>query len=289
MNDKQLVLVMQRDEITSAELYKRLAVRIKDAEKARLMLQMADTERAHYAFWRGISQRDVHPDRFRISLLLTAMRLLGISFVAKLLERSEHGGIADLERLARVIPETGRLVVDSHEHEQILLGMVHEEFLDYMGAIVLGLNDALVELTGALAGLTLALQNGRLVAVTGLITGIAAALSMASSEYFSKRADASTRAVSSAFYTGLTYLLTVVLLVLPFIVLPSRGSWIFVSLGITIVITVLIILAFNFYISVAKSVTFRNRFLEMLFITLGVAALSFLFGLVVRSVFGVQA
>ena len=51
--------------------------------------------------------------------------------------------------------------------------MIDEEKLKYIGAVVLGMNDALVELTGTLAGLTLALQNEKLVGVAGLITGVA--------------------------------------------------------------------------------------------------------------------
>ena len=67
--------------------------------------------------------------------------------------------------------------------------MIREKQLDYVGSIVLGLNDALVELTGALAGLTLALQNTRLIAIAGLITAIAASFSMAASEYLSNKSD----------------------------------------------------------------------------------------------------
>jgi VIT1/CCC1 family predicted Fe2+/Mn2+ transporter len=57
--------------------------------------------------------------------------------------------------------------------------MIEEERLEYVGAMILGLNDALVELSGSLAGFTLALQDSKLVAMVGMITGIAAALSMA--------------------------------------------------------------------------------------------------------------
>ena len=57
--------------------------------------------------------------------------------------------------------------------------------------MVLGLNDALVELTGTLAGLTFALANARLVALAGIITGIAATLSMAASNYLAERANGS--------------------------------------------------------------------------------------------------
>ena len=64
--------------------------------------------------------------------------------------------------------------------------LIEEEHLNYIGSMVLGMNDALVELTGTLAGLTFALQNTRLIALTGFITGIAASFSMAASEYLSK-------------------------------------------------------------------------------------------------------
>jgi VIT1/CCC1 family predicted Fe2+/Mn2+ transporter len=46
-----------------------------------------------------------------------------------------------------------------------------------------------VELTGALSGLTLAFRNTRLIAMAGLITGIAASLSMAGSEYLATKSE----------------------------------------------------------------------------------------------------
>ena len=78
-----------------------------------------------------------------------------------------------------------KIAQDEDRHESQLLGMLDEERLQYVGSMVLGLSDALVELTGTLAGLTFALQNNRLVALSGLITGISATLSMTSSEYLS--------------------------------------------------------------------------------------------------------
>jgi len=55
--------------------------------------------------------------------------------------------------------------------------------------MVLGLNDSLVEMLGALAGLSIALQNTRLVSLAILITAIAGSLSMASSEYLSEEVE----------------------------------------------------------------------------------------------------
>ena len=164
--------------------------------------------------------------------------------------------------------------------------MLDEDRLKYTGSIVLGLNDALVELMGVLAGLTFALQDSRYVALTGIITGFAAALSMAASEYLSTKAEPGTKnPVKAALYTGIAYLFTVVVLITPYLVLSS----LYVALGTAFAAAILIIAIFNFYVSVAKDVPFRNRFFEMVFLCLGVTFLSFLAGMVVRVVFGVES
>jgi len=136
-----------------------------------------------------------------------------------------------------------------------------------------------VELTGTLAGLTLALQNTRLVATAGLITGIAASLSMSASEYLSTKSEESARSpVKASVYTGFAYVATVFFLVLPFLVFER----LFVCLGFSIISAIVIIFLFTFYVSVAKDICFKKRFSEMAGVSLGVAALSFLIGLGVR-------
>jgi VIT1/CCC1 family predicted Fe2+/Mn2+ transporter len=150
---------------------------------------------------------------------------------------------------------------------------------------VLGLNDALVELTGALAGLSFALQNTRVIALVGLITGIAASLSMAASEYLSTKAEESgNKAAVSALYTGIAYVLTVFFLILPYFIFNHY----LVCLTITILLAIVIIFLFNFYISVAKDYNFYKRFAEMLVISLGVTFISFGFGFLIRNIFGID-
>ena len=85
--------------------------------------------------------------------------------------------------------------------------MLDEERLQYVGSVVLGMNDALVELTGSLAGFTFAMQNTRLIALAGLIIGISATFSMASSEFLSVKSEGRTDALKSCLYTGIAYLL----------------------------------------------------------------------------------
>ena len=150
---------------------------------------------------------------------------------------------------------------------------------------MLGLNDALVELTGALAGLSFALQDTRLVALAGLITGIAASFSMAASEYLStKSKDDHENAGKSSLYTGVAYILTVFLLIIPYLLLQNY----LLCLGLTIIIAVLIILLFNFYISVARDLSFRRRFFEMAGLSLGIAVLSFGIGYLIRLFLGIE-
>jgi VIT1/CCC1 family predicted Fe2+/Mn2+ transporter len=176
-------------------------------------------------------------------------------------------------------------IVRESEHKAALPEILDEERLRYTGSIVLGLNDALVELTGALASLTLVLQNTKLIALIGLITGIAAALSMAASEYLSTRSEGTAKdPVRASTYTGVAYVGTVLILILPYLILENF----YICLGCALVAAVLVIGFFNYYVPVARDVPFKRRFLEMTGLSLGVAALSFLIGFVVRSFLGVD-
>jgi len=46
---------------------------------------------------------------------------------------------------------------------------------------------------------------------------------------------------------------------------------------------IVVIFLFSFYISVAREISFRKRFLEMVLASLGVAALAFIIGLLARA------
>ncbi|MEA5078283.1 MAG: VIT1/CCC1 family protein [Anaerolineaceae bacterium] len=282
------VLEFQQDEMTGHKLYAELAKLIKDPHNAEVVRDMSATEMRHYQFWKKISGKEVSENKFKVFFAVLAARLLGLTFTIKFLEKNEVAGAKEYAEFDSVVPGAAKMGKDEEEHEASLASMIEEEFLSYVGAIVLGLNDALVELTGTLAGLTLALQNGKLVAISGLITGIAAAFSMAASSFLASRADNDPKAVRSALYTGLAYIVTVVLLILPYLLIPQTGAGIYLSLGVTLLIAVLIIFGFNFYVSVAKDLPFKQRFWEMFAISMGVAAFSFLVGLLVRTIFGID-
>lgn len=213
-------------------------------------------------------------------------RVFGFTFAVKLMERGEANAQLSYEALAREVPEALAIREDEEAHEAALLDMLDEERLAYVGSMVLGMNDAMVEMTGTLAGLTLAMQNTQLIALSGLITGIAATLSMASSEFLSSKSEGRPDALKSATYTGVAYLVTVALLILPYLLFDaSHYLW---ALGTMILIVLAILVVFNYYLSVAQDLSFKKRFGQMAGISLGVAALSFVIGILVKQFLGVD-
>lgn len=284
------VIQSQKNEITEYHIYNKLADATRDRENSRLLRKIASEELAHYNFWKKYTGEEVKPDRFKIFRFYWISRIFGLTFGIKLMEQGEEGAQDFYSRLAETIPGAKEIVEDEHRHEDQLITMIKEERLDYIGSVVLGLNDALVELTGTLAGLTFALQKTNLIALIGLITGIAASMSMAASEYLSSRTEENeetkdgTSPLKSSIYTGLAYIGTVVILIMPYMLLSHYMA----ALGVTIFNAILIIFVFNYYISVAKDLNFKHRFLEMALISLGVAALSFGIGVVIRTFLGVE-
>ena len=280
------VLRSQRDEETGALVYAFIAKREKNEDNAALLAKMSADEQTHAAYWQSISRQKVRPNRWKVFRLKLLTRILGYTFVIKRLINDESGAVGEYERLKDEIPKAAGVQLDEMRHEKELVGMMNEERLQYVGAMVLGLNDALVELTGTIAGLSFALQNTRIVALSGIITGISATLSMAASNYLAERAEGSEDALKSSIYTGVAYLITVALLVMPYLLLPDT-LWA-LALLFMICVVVLVILAFNYYISVAKSMPFRRRFTEMVTISLGVAVIAFLIGLLAKALLGVD-
>jgi len=279
------ILVAQGNEITEYHIYRKICRFIDDKHNQDIMMDIADDELRHYNFWKDYTGEDVKPNRFKIWFYYLISIVFGVTFGIQLMEKGEEAAQKTYLKIAKEIPEAKRIVIDEDEHEKELIELMDEERLKYVGSMVLGLNDALVELTGALAGYTLAMQNTNLIAMAGLITGIAASFSMAASEYLStKSKEGEENPIKASIYTGGAYILTVILLILPYLILSQY----FLSLVFTLVIAVLIIIVFNFYISVAKNVSFKDRFTEMASISLGVAGLSFGIGFIIRHFMGIE-
>lgn len=282
----QRILQFQRDELTSSILYEYIAGRQKDEGNRNALMEIAKAERSHYTTWKGYTGQELRPNMLKIFFYKIIHMLLGDTFTIKLFEIGETFGAQELREIEEEIPEARTIMKEEEEHEDRLMEMVDEERLHYIGSMVLGLNDALVELTGTIAGLTFALMNTRLVALSGIITGVSATLSMAASNYLAERADGNAKALKSSFYTGMAYLVTVALMVLPYLLLPN--SLYLAAFAILLAVVVMIIAVFNYYVSVVQSIPFWPRFAEMGTISLSVAAISFVIGLLAKHLLGIE-
>ncbi|MBR2034274.1 MAG: VIT1/CCC1 transporter family protein [Alphaproteobacteria bacterium] len=283
---QKLMLQFQKDEATSAIIYANFARKMKDKKEQEKLLKMAHDEASHAAIWKHYTKQDVKPNMLKVWWYKILMIVLGYTFVIKSLELGEYDGVSGLKQLENEIPEVKNIIADELRHEKELIEMLDEERLNYVGAMVLGLNDALVELTGTIAGLTFVLTNTTLIAMAGIITGIAATLSMAASNYLAERADGNPNALKASFYTGIAYLVTVVFLVLPYLLFAE--NMFIPALVCMIGIVVLLVFMFNYYIATVKSEKFLPKFIEMSAISLSVALISFLIGLVAKMCFGID-
>jgi VIT1/CCC1 family predicted Fe2+/Mn2+ transporter len=276
---------MQQQEMDSFAIYSRIAKQVQGSNQ-NVLNRLAQDEMNHANVWATYTGKTLKPRPFRVFRITFMTRLLGFTFMVKFLEKGEADDMATYALLQKEVPEAARILADETEHERVLMDLLDEERLKYVGSMVLGMNDALVELTGALAGFTFAMQNTRLVALAGLITGISATLSMTSSSYLSSKADENPDALKSSLYTGVMYLLTVALMVTPYFIFPNSMS--LAALICMFFIVVFIIFAFNFYISVAKDLHFRQRFTEMLVLCVIVTGVSFAIGTIFKAILGVD-
>lgn len=283
---KKLMLSFQKDEITSSVIYANFASKIKNKKEAKTLMKISQDEAAHAQIWQSYTQTEVKPDMFKVWLYRILIYLLGYTFVIKLLEAHEYEGETALKQLEKEIPEVKKIIKDEKKHEEHLINMLDEERLNYVGAMVLGLNDALVELTGTIAGMTFVLANTTLIAMAGIITGVSATLSMAASNYLAERADGNPNALKACFYTGIAYLITVICLVLPYILFPT--DMFVAALICMIAIVVFLVFIFNYYIGIVKSEPFLPKFFEMSGISLSVALIAFLIGLGAKMFLGIE-
>lgn len=282
----EIIRKMQQNELTESVIYEKIAAFAKGEENRQTLLRLSREERAHYEIWKKYSGIEMKPQSGKVLKYTMLARILGFTFTVKLMEKGEENAQEEYALLADAVPESIQIRAQEEEHEQSLLGMLDEERLQYVGSMVLGLNDALVELTGSLAGFAFALQNNRLIALSGLIVGISATFSMASSEFLAARSEGRSDALKSCSYTGIAYLITVVLLIAPYLLFGAAQY--IPALFCMLVMVVLIIAGFTYYTSIAQDQPFKNRFLEMALISIGVAVVSFVVGILAKKFLGVD-
>ena len=145
----------------------------------------------------------------------------------------------------------------------------------FWGCAVLGMHDAIVSTTGLVVGLVFADAHQYVILLTGVIAAVAAGLSMTASEYLANRAaDTSDIALRCGIATGVSYVFTAAMILMPFVFVTNS----FVAMGLSYFVAVSIIFFFNYVKSRLSHTKFWPSFLEMFFICFGVTLVAFLIG-----------
>lgn len=286
--DLKKLIEFQRFEKTEYIFYKLLSKRVK-RENRGVLEKISFEELKHYNIIKKYTNQELKEKKLFIFINLLFSYILGITFSIKFMENGEKRAQKNYENLIKNLPEKDREVFlkilnEENSHENYLTNLIDEEKVNFIGSMVLGINDALIELTGALAGFTFTLRNTNLIFIVGFITGFAASLSMASSEYMSKKAERDESAFKAALYTGFTYLITVIILIYPYLIFKNY----ILSFSITLIMAFIIVYITSLFIAVVKEVPFRKRFLEMFLLSFGVAIISYLIGYILRIIFNVE-
>ena len=283
------LLSLQRMEATEGEIYRRLAKKQKNPSNQKILEQIAEEEGRHEAVLAKATGQTVKPMMWKVWLHSQMAWIFGLTFAVKMLERVERDASTEYRKLGY-----DDLADEEDSHEQRLIGLLEEGRLNYIGSVVLGMSDALIELTGALAGLTFAFGDLKLVALAGLVTGIAAAFSMGASEYLSTRSEKKdANPLTAAMFTWIAYLLTVFLLVAPYLLISPDTPPVYglephvLALVCTLIIGIVVIASFNFYVSVVEEVSFLHRFAEMAGLLFVVSLISFGIGIVLSNWMGI--
>ena len=245
-----------------------------------ILLELAQTSKEQFGFWArksGARGDDVRaPGRLEIFFYRVMRVCLGLTLAVKYIVGRKE------ERVTTYKAYCVECTVDSDFHAieafserlEAITGHIKEERVKFFSNVVLGFNDALIELTGALVGFSFALRDPKIISIAGLITGISASMSMAASAFLQARHENGRSPLKAALFTGVSYFVIALVLVLPFLMTESISD----ALTIMSVIIVVLVSAISFYSAVLLERRYLSQLGEMILLSVGVAGIAFLIG-----------
>ncbi|HUI01258.1 MAG TPA: VIT1/CCC1 family protein [Nitrososphaerales archaeon] len=280
-----------KDEMTDYTTYKRLAASEKGKENKDMFEKLSSMERRHYDLWMRYLPKGtpaVGPSNRTVYLTLFLRRVFGASFAIKFLERREAKTVGKYESLKPMVPPDDQeafqsMIEDEKGHETAFADIVAGTYVKYISFIVLGLADALVEIAGIHAGSLGIYNSTELTGLAGIVAGAAASLAMASAAFAQAKQGFEGRPSLAAAYTGGSYFVAAVVLALPYFLTKEMLSAISLSLafGLTMIAFV------SWYNSIISSGKFVKDFSELAGVMLGATVALFIFGNIIRALFGI--
>lgn len=279
-----------QDEYADAAVYLALSRRERNPEFKKALENIASGEESHYEFWKTYApDARVSSKKLRLVAIVFLRLVLGLTFTLKLMERHEGKLHTRYRKIAESIPESDKsrfqAMMDSEEgQEDLLIGKIHEDRVKYMSFIVLGLADAVVEISGIHAGSLGIYGQTELAGLAGIIAGMAASIAMGTAAYAQAKQGFQGSAKWSAIYTGVSYMITAIFLALPYFLTKNMVG----ALGTSLIIGVLLVATMTFYDTVITARPFKRQFGEIAGIILAASLALFIIGTVVGQYLGIR-
>ncbi len=271
-------------------IYKALAKHEPEESFRAMIEKVTRYEHEDFIFWRNLSpQKKFSVSAAEVLYFLFLRKTLGLIFTVKVLQGRAKETVAKYKRYRAGVGDgdlgrhIGRMIEHESLHEGELVAQLKEVHVTFLSSIVLGINDGLIELSGALVGFSFALNDRVVIAQAGFITGVVASLSMASSAYMQARYGEDRDPKKAGIYTGGAYLIVVLMLVAPFFFFKE----VFFALAIMFGVVFCIINALSLYSAVLLERSFARQAGELFIASIGVGAVAFAIGMVFRVFSGV--
>ncbi len=290
---RKIALEFCDDEYTDHKVYETLARIEWNRARREVLRKLSETERRHFEFWLKLAGSYRPSLKARVyPYLLAFLRLLfGATFAVKLLERGEEAA-AEKYKMALDLVETPedktaleRIIEDELQHEEEFVKQLDEAVVKYMSALVLGMADAIIEITGTHAGALGTTSSALITGVVGIVVGISAAISMASASFLQTKHETGKSPIVAAVVTGVGYVVAAALMSLPFFVVDN----IFIAFAASLAVSVALALMFTYQGSVYTGASFAREFAQTVGLLLGVAALAYFMGDALSAAFGIRS
>jgi VIT1/CCC1 family predicted Fe2+/Mn2+ transporter len=285
---QEVAKVRMSDEFSDFTLYERLSKTVSsDSPFATVLQELSATEHGHYEFWKKyVPHEEPKLGKLKLYWILFLRRFLGLTFATRYLDRHESKVVVEYKGLEHLIPEADKaayqeMVADEREHEKAFAMKVESSAVRYIAFVVLGLADALVEISGIHAGFLGLFDKTEIAGLAGVMAGGSASLAMASAAFAQAKQGFKGSARLSAVYTGVSYFITAIILATPYFLTSNMIYALSTSLTLAVVILVIT----TWYSIVIQQKPFLRDFVEILAILFATVAIVYVLGYVVSSEF----
>src|SRR5579875_872713 len=291
MNTVMDFIKYYEDEYVDHTVYFKLASYEKRSERKEVLNKLAQQEKAHMEFWAKQLKGKIYLRsslKLKIYFIVLLRYLFGLTFAIKFLERNEKKVISEYKKALNVFDGTNKqeleeIIKDEIEHESYWISQIKENSVTYIGFIVLGLADAIVEITGVHAGFLGVTTSTVVAGIAGLVVGVSASIAMAAAAYLQAKQGEIGNPRISAIYTGISYILAAAALATPYFL--THIMW--VAFLASLLVALSLLAYFNFYSAVLSEREFSRDYLVNSALVLVTAFISFFFGEFLGQYFGI--